>query len=194
MSAQILCFAFGASLTSSISLLRMPHMGCWTRRSTRLPTRSLCIFVDPHHRNGFQVPEGHDAVGRIQQYSTLASGTPSSIDDSCGRQATGSSAIHAMVGYRGSASTFVRANCRHICHAPIFELGNLSAAPRSVEPDGEHCSWFGHSLYYGCYVDQRDRSHHDHSARWLDRHQRCHHAHPRLRLVGTRSVQRAFRH
>jgi len=32
-------------LTSSISLSRMPHMGCWTRRFTRLPTRSLCIFV-----------------------------------------------------------------------------------------------------------------------------------------------------
>jgi hypothetical protein len=45
MSARILCFAFGASLTSSISLSKMPHMGCWTRRFTRLPMRSLCIFV-----------------------------------------------------------------------------------------------------------------------------------------------------
>ncbi len=45
MSVRILCFAFGASLTSSISLSRMPHMGCWTRHSTRLPTRFLCIFV-----------------------------------------------------------------------------------------------------------------------------------------------------
>jgi len=32
--------------------------------------------ANPHHRNGFQVPEGHDAVGRIWQYSTLASRTP----------------------------------------------------------------------------------------------------------------------
>jgi len=26
-------------------IVRMPHMGCWTRRSTRLPTRSLCISM-----------------------------------------------------------------------------------------------------------------------------------------------------
>ncbi len=45
MNARILCFAFGASLTSLISLSRMPHMGCWMRRSTRLPMRSLCIFM-----------------------------------------------------------------------------------------------------------------------------------------------------
>ncbi len=45
MSVQILCFAFGVSLISSISLSRMPHMGCWTRCSTRLPTHSLCIFM-----------------------------------------------------------------------------------------------------------------------------------------------------
>ncbi len=60
-----------------------------------------------HHRNGFQVPEGHDMVGCIRQYSTLASRTLLLIDDSRGRQATGSSAIHTMVGYRGSTSTFV---------------------------------------------------------------------------------------
>ncbi len=130
-------------------------------------------------------------MGRIRQYFTMASGTSSLIDDSRGRQVTGSSAIHAMVGYRRSASTFVRADRRHTCHAPVSELGNLSVAPRGVEPDGGHCSRFGHSLYCGCYVDQRNRSHHDHSARWLDRHQRCHrHAHPLSRLVGTQSLQR----
>jgi hypothetical protein len=53
------------------------------------------------------VPEGHDMVGCIRQYSTLASRTLLLIDDSRGRQATGSSAIHTMVGYRGSTSTFV---------------------------------------------------------------------------------------
>jgi len=118
------------------------------------------------------MPEGHDTVGRIQQYSTLVSRTPSSIDDSRGRQATGSNAIHAMVGYRGSASTFVRADHRHICHALVSELGNLLTALRGVEPNGGHCSWFGHSFYCGCCVDQQDQSHHDHSARWLDRHQK----------------------
>jgi len=51
--------------------------------------------------------EGHNVVGRIWQYSTLVFGTPSLIDDSRGRQATGSSAIHAMVGYCGSSNTFV---------------------------------------------------------------------------------------
>ncbi|CAK9861010.1 unnamed protein product [Sphagnum jensenii] len=35
-------------------------------------------------------------MGRIRQYSTLASGTPLSINDSRGRQATGSSAMHTM--------------------------------------------------------------------------------------------------
>jgi hypothetical protein len=32
---------------------------------------------------------------------------------------TGSSAIHAMVGYCRNASTFVRANRHHICHGPF---------------------------------------------------------------------------
>ncbi len=135
------------------------------------------------------------AFGNILRWLLEHRGTPSLIDDSRGRQATGSSAIHAMVGYRRSASTFVRADRCHICHALVFELGNLLVAPRGVEPDGGHCSRFRHSLNCGCYVDQQDRSHHDHLARWLDRHQRCRrHAHPRSRLVGTRSVQRAFRH
>jgi hypothetical protein len=67
---------------------------------------------------------------------------------------TNLSAVHAMVGYRESASTFVQADHRHICHVPVYERGNLSVAPIGVEPDGGHCGPFGHSLCCGCCIDQ----------------------------------------
>ncbi len=45
MNARILCFCIWCVPHQLDIVVKNATQGCWTRRSTRLPTRSVCIFV-----------------------------------------------------------------------------------------------------------------------------------------------------
>jgi hypothetical protein len=133
-------------------LSRMPHMGCWTRRSTRLPTRFLCIFVLNKSSSPKWVPSARRTRRGGSHSAVFYAGFWNTIVNWWFMWLT-SDRFKRHLGYRGSTSTFVRVDRHHICHVLVSELGNFSVTPKGVELDGGHCSRFGHSLYCGCCAD-----------------------------------------